>query len=128
MQYSDLQVGYQFPPSAIVMDKGTVADYVQATEDGNAVYAEEGLVPPMALAARAMAALSEHIPLPPGAIHVSQEFDFLGTVTAGDSLVSRASVVKKVDRAGFHLLTIGLDVSDGQGRPVLSSRIGFMLP
>ncbi len=126
--YSQLQVGYEFPPADIELDSATVAAYLEAVEDTSRLYKEAGLIPPMAVAARAMAALSRDVPLPPGAIHVSQEFEFRGPIGANDRIVSHASVVKRQDRGRFHLLTIGLDVTDGKGKSVLAGKIGFMLP
>jgi acyl dehydratase len=82
----------------------------------------------MAIAAQAMAALSKNINLPPGAIHISQEFEFLDTVTISDTLISYARVSRKQSRGKFHLLTVDLDVFDQRQKAVLSGKTSFILP
>ncbi|MFC1941563.1 hypothetical protein ACFLWL_04130 [Chloroflexota bacterium] len=90
LKYSQLEAGYEFPHSSYKLDASTVATYLKAVEDTSYPYQDTNLVPPMAIAAYAMAALSQNIYLPPGAIHVSQELQFIATVSVNESLVSYA--------------------------------------
>jgi len=43
--YQDLETGQEFPPAAFQVDSTTVADYLKAVEEDNAVYQNTGLVP-----------------------------------------------------------------------------------
>ncbi len=128
IEYRQLEKGYQFPASSYQLDKSIVAAYLQAVEDTSSLYQDTELVPPMAIAAYAMVALSESMYLPPGTIHVSQEFEFIGTVSTNDTLVSNATVSRKQSRGKLHLLTVDLSVSDQRQNTVLVGKSSFILP
>lgn len=128
IEYSQLETGYQFPPSSYQLDKSIVAAYLKAVEDTSSLYQDTDLVPPMAIAAYAMVALSESMYLPPGTIHVSQKFEFINTVSINDVLVSNATVSRKQSRGKLHLLTVDLSVSDQRQNTVLVGRSSFILP
>ena len=82
----------------------------------------------MAIAAYAMAVLSQGISLPPGTIHVSQELEFIDTVSVNDSLTSHARVGRKQSRGKFHLLAIDLNVFNQNQQAVLAGKTTFILP
>ena len=126
--YSQLETGYKFPPSSYKLDSPTVATYLQAVEETSSLYQNTELVPPMAVAAYAMAALSEGISLPPGTIHVSQEFEFLDTVSTTDTVTSYATVSRRQNRGKLHLLTVDLNVFNQNQRKVLAGKTSFVLP
>ena len=128
IEYSQLEAGYEFPPSSYKLDNSIVATYLKAVEDMSSLYQDAGLIPPMAIAAYAMAALSEGICLPPGAIHVSQEFEFINTANINDTFVSCARVSRKQRRGKFHLLVIDLNVSNQKQKAVLAGKTSFILP
>ncbi|MBI4286455.1 MAG: MaoC family dehydratase N-terminal domain-containing protein [Chloroflexi bacterium] len=125
--FAQLVIGYELPPNRFTLDGATVLTYLRAVEDESSLY-QDSLVPPMAVAARAMAALGEGMSLPAGAIHVSQEFEFLGTVKVGENLTSYAKVSRKVDRGKIHMLTIDLDVCKAERQSVVTGKTGFILP
>ena len=127
LDFDQLTAGYEFPPSHFKLDAATAAAYLKAVEDTSPFYRDTGLVPPMAIAALAMAALAEGMTLPPGAIHVSQEFDFIDAVTVGESLTSHAKVGAKQSRSKFRILSIDLNVLSGT-RAVLIGKTSFILP
>ncbi len=128
VEYSQLEAGYQFPASSYKLDATTVATYLKAVEDTSHLYQDTKLVPPMAVAAYAMAALSQGISLPPGTIHVSQELEFIDTVSVNDSLTSHAKVNRKQSRGKFHLLAIDLRVFNQNQQAVLAGKTTFILP
>ena len=128
IEYSQLEAGYEFPPSSYKLDNSIVATYLKAVEDMSSLYQDAGLIPPMAIAAYAMAALSESMCLPPGAIHVSQEFEFINTANINDTVVSCARVRRKQRRGKFHLLVIDLNVSNQKQKAVLAGKTSFILP
>lgn len=128
LEYSELTAGYEFPPVTFALDADVTADYLDAVTDDSSLYRDGCLVPPMVVAARAMAALANGFSLPPGAIHVSQELEFKQTVAVGENLTSRSRVERKQDRGKFHMLTIGLTVVNGRQETVVTSKTSFILP
>ena len=128
VEYHQLKVGDEFPPASYQVDSPTVDAYLKAVEETSPLYQGTELVPPMAVAASAMAALSESISFPSGAIHVSQELEFIGTVSTRDTLASYARVTRKQDRGQLHLLTIDLNVFNQEQKEVLAGKTSFILP
>lgn len=128
LEYNQLEVGYEFPASSYQLARSMVATYLEAVEETSNLYQDAELVPPMAIAAYAMAALSESICLPPGTIHVSQELEFTGTVSVKDTITSYARVSRKQSRGKFHLLTIDLNVLNQRQKAVLAGKTSFILP
>ena len=128
IEYCQLKTGYEFPPSSYNLDSAIASSYLKAVEDTSNLYQDTYLVPPMAIAAYAMASLSEHISLPPGTIHVSQEFEFRSAVNINDPLTSYARVSRKQSRGEFHLLSVDLNVVDQNQKVVLTGKTSFILP
>ena len=128
IEYSQLEPGFEFPVSSHKLDSSTVAIYLEAVGETSSLYQDTDLVPSMAIAAYAMAALSESICLPPGTIHVSQELVFIGTVGIKDTITSYAKVNRKQSRGKFHLLTIDLNVFNQNRKAVLTGKTSFILP
>lgn len=128
IEYSQLEVGYEFPPGSYKLDTSTVSTYLKAIENTSHLYQDTGLVPPLAIAAYAMAALSRGICLPPGTIHISQELEFIDTVSVNDTLISYARVSRRQSRAKFHLLDIDFNVLNQDQKAVLAGKTSFILP
>lgn len=128
IDYSQLEAGYEFPPGTCKLDTATVSTFLKAVEDTSQLYKDTGLVPPMAVAASAMATLSGTISLPPGAIHVSQEFNFIEVVNVDDSLTSYARLSRTQKRGKLHLIVINLNVSNQNQETVLTGKTSFILP
>ncbi|MEX0785749.1 MAG: hypothetical protein WD939_03840, partial [Dehalococcoidia bacterium] len=53
---SDLPKGHEFPSVTFELTEESLVRYLDAVGDTNAVYAERGLAPPLAAAARALGA------------------------------------------------------------------------
>jgi len=128
IEYSQLETGYEFAPSTHKLDASVLSSYLKAVEDTSYLYQDTNLVPPMAIAASAMAALSRGICLPPGAIHVSQELEFIDMVSVDDNLTSYARVSRKWGRARFHFLDVKLNVCNQNQKTVLTGKTSFILP
>jgi len=128
IEYQDLKAGQEFPAAAFQVDSATVSDYLKAVEEDSAIYQNTGLVPPMAVAALALKALINAISMPPGTIHVSQEFEFMATVSTQDTLTSRATVSRVQERGKLHLITVDVSVLNQENKPVLAGKTGFILP
>jgi acyl dehydratase len=128
IDYAKLTTGYEFAPADFRLDGEKIAAYLDAVEDRNGVYGEQRMVPPMAIAALAMTAMSSGLAFPEGSVHVSQNLEFHRAVGVGEELTSHARVVRKVERGKFHILTIGINVVDRQQATVLAGETGFILP
>jgi hypothetical protein len=128
MEYHQLTAGFEFPSRTYNLDAAMVRDYLQAVDENGGLYRSEPLVPPLAVAAFAMSALSGEITMPPGTVHVSQELEFLCFVRIGDTITCNSKVSRKVDRGGLRLMTTDISVTNQNGEKVLGGRVGFVLP
>ncbi|HEX7475197.1 MAG TPA: MaoC family dehydratase [Dehalococcoidales bacterium] len=128
IEYHKLFVGFEFPPQSYKLDAFLVAEYLKATRETNELFQKEPLVPPMAVTAFAMNALSQSVVMPPGTIHVSQELDFLKMVRVGDTITCYSTVSRKVDRGGLRLMNTDINVVNQNQEKVLGGRVGFVLP
>ncbi|MEE8414623.1 MAG: MaoC family dehydratase N-terminal domain-containing protein [Dehalococcoidales bacterium] len=128
IDYSQIEAGYEFPPGNYKLDASTVSIFLKAVEDTSPLYQDTGLVPPMAVAASAMATLSRTISLPPGSIHISQELEFIDMVSLDDSLTSYARISRTQRRGKLHLLTVDIDVRNQHRKTVLTGKTSFILP
>ena len=126
--YSQLEAGYEFPPGSYKLDAETVSTFLKAVEDTSPLYKDSGLVPPMAVAASAMATLSSTISLPPGSIHVSQELDFVGAVKLDEKLTNQAVISRAQKRGKLHLIAVTLNVCNESQETVLTGKTSFILP
>ncbi|MFC1940326.1 MaoC family dehydratase N-terminal domain-containing protein [Chloroflexota bacterium] len=128
VEYQQIEAGHDFPLVSYHLDALIAASYLKAVGETSSLYQNNKLIPPTAVAARAMAALSDSISLPPGTIHVSQELEFTGTVNVGDTITCHAKVARKQDRGRLHLMTIDLNVFNQNQKKVLSGKTSFVLP
>jgi len=123
-----LEAGFELPVTSYRVDASAVAAYLAVVDEPDSLYREASLVPPMAIVARAMAALSEAIAFPDGAVHVSQSVGFLGLTSTEDTLIGRACVDRVQRRGRLHLVSIELSADRDDGQPVLRARTDFILP
>jgi len=128
INFSQLNTGYEFEPASFRLSDEMVTAYLDAVGGNSDIYRNNRIAPPMLVAALAMAAMAAGLSMPPGAIHVSQEVQFLRPVEVDGVLTSYARVNRKVDRGKFHMLTIGIKVMDQAQNTVLSGETGFLLP
>lgn len=105
----DLEVGYEFPIVSYVLTQSTIAKYREAVEARSAT---ANFIPPLAIAAYAMRAMSQSFPLPPGAIHAAQELEFVKPVTVGSHINCQSRVLQKISRAGLNMVVIELSTFD----------------
>ena len=80
IEFYQIEAGYEFPRATYEIDSSMISAYLKAVEETSNLCQKTELVPPMVIAARALATLSEHISLPPGTIHVSQKLEFIDTI------------------------------------------------
>ena len=128
IDYSQLYEGYKFSPAIFKLEAALVRDYIEAVEETSTLYQDTRLVPPMAVVTLAMAALSQSVSFPYGAIHVSQEVEFLKAAHMDDTIMSQATVTKKQKRGPLNLLTIEFRALDKDAQGVVTGKTEFILP
>jgi len=128
LEYSQLEVGQEFPEVSFNLDSDSVAAYLKATGEADSLYVGTGLVPPTATTAWALISLLEYIDLPDGTIHLSQEVRSNGTGKEGQTLTCRARISRKQERGQLKLLDIVYDVLDSEEVPLISGKSSFNFP
>lgn len=120
-----LEVGYEFPPVSYELMSSVVSKYEEAVEFRLPV---ADSVPPLAVAARAMEAMSRYFPFPPGSIHANQELEFFKPVEVGSCLHCQSRVIQKISRKNLNMIVIAFDASDQDEELVISGKMTLILP
>ncbi|GAI96452.1 unnamed protein product, partial [marine sediment metagenome] len=105
IKFQQIEPGYELPSISYKLEQPMVDLYLKAVDEPSSIYRDNKLVPPMAIAAYAMTAISDGIELPPGVIHTHGEVQFLRTANVGETISCHSHVSEKLDRDQFHLLT-----------------------
>jgi hypothetical protein len=123
--YEGLAPGYKFRPATYELNASFVSKYLKAV-DG----ASEGFVPPLAITACAIGAMTESVPLPPGtiAIHASQDLEFFKPVPVGATVECHIGVAQKIARGKMNMLVLELEVFDKGKEKVQSGKATVALP
>lgn len=122
-KYIELAEGYEYPVSIITFNEQDIIAYLKATNDSNSIYFKLGMVPPLAVAARVLAELSQGIVSPPNTVHSSQELEFKKVIPIGEQFKLIAKVEEKLDRGYLHLLTTGFRIFDPNQNLVMAGKI-----
>jgi acyl dehydratase len=125
ISYEELTPGYKFPPATYELSASFVSKYLKAVDS-----AGDGFVPPLAITACAIAAMTKSVPLPPGtiAIHASQELEFFKLVPIGDTIECHIGVAQKIARGKMSMLILEIEVFDKGKEKVQSGRATIALP
>jgi hypothetical protein len=125
ISYDDLTPGYRFPSRTFELDTTFVSKYLTAI-DGES----DGFVPPLAITACAIAAMTKSVPLPPDtiAIHASQELKFFKAVPIGATIECHIGVLQKISRGRMNMLILELEVHDRDKEKVQSGKATIALP
>jgi acyl dehydratase len=126
--YEQLAPGYEFPSARYELTASLISKYLKAVDNPDELRVFGGIVPPLAMAAYAMAEMSRYLSLPPGSIHASQEFEFFKLVPVGAVVDCQAKVVKKLTRGTLRMLVLGIDVFDQRKQKVQSGKATVVLP
>ncbi len=125
ISYEELMPGYKFPPATYELKPSFVSKYLRAVDSSG-----DGFVPPLAIAACAIATMTKSVPLPPGtiAIHASQELEFLKLVPSGATIECHIGVAQKIARGKMSMLVLELEIFDKDREKVQSGRATIALP
>jgi hypothetical protein len=123
--YEELSVGYKFPPAIYELSASLVSKYLKAVDS-----AGDGFVPPLAITACAIAAMTGSFSLPSGtiAIHASQELEFFKLVPIGDTIECHIRVAQKIARGKMSMLVLEIEIFDKGKERVQSGRATIALP
>lgn len=125
ISYEELAPGYKFPSARYELSASFVSKYLEAVDSTG-----DGLVPPLAITACAIATMTRSIPLPPGtvAIHASQELEFLKPVLIGTTIECEIRVAQKIARGKMGMLVLELEVFDRDKEKVQAGKATIALP
>lgn len=125
IDFHTLRRGDRLPPIAFMVTAEDVRVYLAATGEDPAAWTVN--VPPLALGAYILAGLMEEMPLPPGALHAGQEFEFLDAVAQGEPVEAQLTVAQQSERQGSNIVVFASELTAG-GRSVLRGRTSVMAP
>ena len=123
ISYEELTPGYEFPLADYELSRSLISKYLEAVDSELGTF-----VPPLAIAAYAMTAMSRYLSLPPGSIHASQELDFFKPVSIGDRVKCKTKVARKLSRGQMCMLVVEMNVLDEDGGMVQSGKATVILP
>ncbi|MBT4512782.1 MAG: hypothetical protein HOC20_11305 [Chloroflexi bacterium] len=128
IEYSQLEVGYEFPPASYNLGSADVSAYLKATGETDRLFQNTGIVPPTAIAAWSLIALLDYVDMPSGTIHLAQELESVGIAKESDTITCHARVSRKQERSGLRLLDIEFKVQDQNGDLVVAGKSSFNFP
>lgn len=127
LSFKQLPVGFEFPPTRYELTEPVIAKYLEAVGE-ESDFLTSGIVPPLAIAACAMTALSQSFTVPPGSIHASQELEFLKIVSIGASVSCGGKIAQKLERGSLNLVILEINVTNQAGEKVLTGRATIAAP
>lgn len=125
IDFFSLQRDDTLPAIPVSINGDEARAYLDAT--GEPAERWEGAVPPLALGAFVLAGLMERMPLPAGALHAGQDFDFLRAVTPGEPLEAAIRVAQRSERRGTVILVLEFKLT-GSGSTALRGRSTVIAP
>ena len=124
---SDFPAGHTFEPIVLNVDPERARAYREAVGDARQLYDEDGIVPPLALAAFALGALLNEVGLPPGTLHVNEALEFRRPVSTGAAVECRARVAQRSVRAGMIVSAVESELLVG-GEVAVTARATVFCP
>jgi len=127
LSFKQLPVGFEFPPISYELTEPVIGKYLEAVGEETDLLTS-GIVPPLAIAACAMTALSQSFTVPPGSIHASQELEFLKMVPIGASISCGGKIAQKLERGSLNLVILEINVMNQAGEKVLTGKATIAAP
>lgn len=125
IDFHALRRGDRLPAIPLTVTSDDVRSYLAATGEDAGVWSAH--VPPLALGAYILAGLMERMPLPAGALHAGQEFEFLDLVAHGEPLEAELTVAQQSERQGSNIVVFASELRSS-GHCVLRGRTSVMAP
>ncbi len=124
VDFHSLRRGDRLPPTLLSVGAAEVRAYLAATGEPEERWT--AIAPPLALGAWAIAALLAEMPLPQGAVHSAQEFEFLAPVPIGSVVSVTLQVVQQSVRQGTNIVVFEAEL--GAGATALRGRATVAAP
>ncbi len=125
IDFHALRRGDALPAITFSVSAEEARAYLDATGAAAEVWGDT--VPPLALGALTLAGLMRKMPLPPGALHGGQEFEFLGAVAHGETVEAHLTVAQQSERQGTNIVVFASELQCGE-RVVVRGRTTVMAP
>lgn len=127
VSFEQLPIGYEFPPSSYELSTSVISKYLEAVGE-QPDFLKSGIVPPLAIAACAMTALSQSLTVPPGSIHASQELEFLKLVPIGATISCGGKIAQKLERGRLSLIVLEINALNQDREKVLAGKATVAVP
>ena len=104
--------GDSVPPFTIRVRADDARAYLAATGESEAtasLWAEHA--PPLAVGALLLAGLMDEVPLPAGAVHIGQDFEFVRPIPLGAEVDVRMTIAQQSVRGGQNVIVFGSELS-----------------
>ena len=124
----DIAVGTAIDLGTWTLTEPSVREYLDEVGDDLGIYAEAGLVPPLALCAWALGAMLEKLSLPAGTIHSIQDMEALEGVVVGEEIRGEAVPERPRSRGGLRFMTVGYTLYNGSGDLVQRGKTTVLTP
>ena len=111
-----------------VVGPDSADEYLKAVDDSLPIYAKLDVVPPLALAARALAALLKELSLPPGTLHAAQELHSLGMVRRGEEITCAARLSRPIARGGWQFISAEFTLYRSGGEAAIAGKTTVLVP
>jgi len=130
-RYSNLKTGTEISKEFFVIDKDQVNDYLKALDDSSEdkllnLYTQ--FIPPMCIAALSLRGVIIKLKIPGGTIHTAQEIEFKNSAIVGEGLYCKANLILNSIRVDWRFLTIQMNVTDQNEKPIMLGKSSIMLP
>lgn len=121
--------GQEIGPIEVSLSPSLVSDYVAAVSNSNEAGGDTPrFVPAAGLAAFALGALLKSIGLPPGTMHLAQEFAAHKAVTIGETLACKGRIGQRSQRRDGVFWTVEFTLASAQGSPVMEGKATLLTP
>ena len=124
----EINAGLAIDLGSWTLTEDAVKGYLGAVGDDLGLYAETGLVPPLALCAYALAAMLHKLSLPAGTVHSIQEMEVLGAVAVGDEIHGEAVPERPRSRGGLTFTSVSYTLENGSGKVVQIGKTTVLTP
>lgn len=125
---TDFQVGYEFTPVRFQIQPKEVELYLRAVGEPNALFKQQGFVPPTALAAYALSGILREINLPGGAIHSAQDASVSRPITSDEAIVFSATLIQNAVWKGWRFVSVTFTGVDEDDYRVIHGRSTVVIP
>jgi hypothetical protein len=129
LTWEQLVPGHEFSPVTYQMTASSVSKYLEAVDQLEEWQSSSmaNFVPPMAIAACAMSAMSKLFTMPAGAIHTSEELQFCKPVPVGAIVTCHARVGRKSGRGKFQMMTLEMEIRNDKNEVIISGQASIIL-